>query len=162
MQTLSLAIVAAIFSASLAQAADRRSVVPDNEKVDIVEVEPTTQTAFGFAAQNSEGDFTKLFRDAGDAQISSALEDLNGDGRPEIITVLAGESTCGIRDCEVIILTPDGSTFRTIFDSYASSIALGPPPEAGWRDLITNFIVEEGGKRTGVIWKWNGESYALR
>jgi hypothetical protein len=153
---------AAVLGSSFANAADRRSVIPNTEEITVVDVEQGDETAVGFAARNTEGDFTSLFRDAGDAQVSSALQDLNGDGRSEIITVLTGDNTCGIRDCEVIILTPEGSSYRTVFDGYASSLALGPPPETGWRDLITNFAVEGETKRTGVIWTWDGTKYALR
>src|SRR4029079_6433389 len=93
--TAKLAILTVIFTPFPASAEDRRTVIPENEAVFVVEAVPTGQIALTYATKLGESDASRLFREAGDAEVSSTFEDLNGDGRAEIIAVLSGTTTCG-------------------------------------------------------------------
>ena len=161
---LALCLIAAslplLSSATVAE--DRRSIIPKDVETELIRFEPTKETPRGFLAKYPEGDFVKLFQAAGDARVSFAHRDLNGDGNPEIITLLAGPVTCGARDCEVVILKPEGKSHRTIFDGYASSVALGAKAKDGWRDVITNLTTNSDNVKSGVVWTWTGERYEIK
>jgi hypothetical protein len=115
----------------------------------MVEFHPTGQPALALALPQPEGLLQSLLRDAGDAGISSAQVDWAGDGKPETILYLTGLLTCGVRDCEVVIVRRVGDQNKIIFDENATSIALGAVGSKGWKDLITNYVSTDG-QGTGV------------
>src|SRR6185437_3388628 len=45
---------------------------------------------------------------------SAALVDLNGDGKPEAIVYLSGPGWCGSGGCGMLVLTPQGNSYREI------------------------------------------------
>jgi hypothetical protein len=162
---LGLCLIAASLSlvSSRLGAADLRREIPAGVETEVVRFEPMDRAVRELAEKDPGGAFAKRLQEAqeaGGVRISGAYKDLNGDGQSEIITVLTGPVTCGARDCEVVILTPAAGLYRPVFDSAASSIALGAKSNSGWRDIITNFTNVEG-KRSGVIWTYRGERYEL-
>ncbi|HWK65958.1 MAG TPA: hypothetical protein VNS34_13525 [Rhizobiaceae bacterium] len=156
------ASVALLFSPLTARAEDQRVQLPKDYHTEVVELEDTDQSAFAFSLQAPNADIAQLLESAGDARVSSNQDDLNGDGRPEIITLLSGVETCGARDCEVVIISPTGDGYNIAFDAYASSIALGPKSPSGWRELITNLNVSDKGEKTGLVWEWKGGKYEIK
>lgn len=161
-------LVICLFAAALpllsstAVAEDRRRPIPKEVETELIRFEPAYATVSGFLDKYPQGDFVERFREAGQAKVGLALKDLNGDGKQEVIAILAGPVTCGARDCEVVILAPTDRGYRTVFDGFASSIALGAKAKDGWRDVITNLATDRDNVRSGVIWTWTGERYAIR
>ena len=159
---LCLISAASLLLSSATVAEDRRRIIPANVEVDAIRFEGSPQTVQGFLAKYPEGDFVERFKEAGEARVSVALRDLNGDDKQEVIAFVAGPITCGARDCQVLILTPTGSGYRTVFDGFASSVALGARARNGWRDVITNLTTDRDNVRSGVTWTWTGERYEMR
>lgn len=155
----SLAMVALLFWTSQACSDERKSFDPA-AGFDMVELFPADETAMGvLAAQDSSGEIAEVIEEANDARINTALIDLNGDNKPEVVLELKSLETCGIRDCQIVILEQDGDQLKPIFEANASSLALGEKDQSGWRELITNPDLETN---TGAVWGREGGRYEIR
>lgn len=92
-------------------------------------------------------------------RVNIGFADLNGDGREEALVYLLGPYWCGSGGCNMLVLTPDGDSWREIGNTTVSSLPVGvlDSETEGWKDLAVSFgsAIESG---IGQI-KWEGESY---
>lgn len=94
-------------------------------------------------------------------QYTAALLDLNGDGAPEGIVYLTGQSWCGSGGCTTVILARDHKVWRVV-----TKIAITRPPirvleerSNGWRAI--SVWVGGGGIQPGYEAEllFNGKTY---
>lgn len=150
-------LVAAYIDPMTALSDERKTF--DAQSFQLVELEPTNPTAVAaLAAQQPTGELAEMLKEAGQVETSSALVDLNNDNIPEVVIQIESPVTCGVRDCEVVILMRTGASNHTVFEGSASQIGLGKISETGWRDIITNPDLQA---HTGAIWTWNGADYEI-
>ena len=132
MRTALLAALVASTAAGPALAGDEASV-RDHLKGSLEETE-TTRVNIGFA-------------------------DLNGDGNDEALVYLLGPYWCGSGGCNVLVLTPEGGSWKEIGNTTVSSLPVGvlDTETDGWKDLAVSFgsAIESG---IGQI-KWEGDAY---
>ena len=92
---------------------------------------------------------------------SGALVDLNGDGTNEAIVYLGGHEWCGSGGCTLLLLRPEGSTYRVI-----TKITITQTPvrvlnsrSRGWHDI--GVWVQGGGIQPGyeAVLRFNGRTY---
>src|SRR6266566_1469656 len=50
----------------------------------------------------------------GPTQYSAAFVDLNDDGKKEVIVYVSGRMWCGTGGCVMLILAPDGGSYRVV------------------------------------------------
>jgi hypothetical protein len=89
--------------------------------------------------------------------------DLNGDGEPEAIVYVTGETWCGSGGCPTLILARVGTSYRVITRIYITR----PPIRVlnvrshGWR--IISVLVAGGGIQTAyeAELSFNGKSYPI-
>jgi len=90
----------------------------------------------------------------------SALVDLNGDGKQEVIAYLLGPEWCGSGGCTMLVLAPQGSSFKVITRMTISNppIRVLDTKTNGWRDLTVHV---SGGGISGYDAKlsFNGKKY---
>lgn len=107
--------------------------------------------------------FLKTYLTDGDpatTMVATAFTDLNGDGKDEAIAYVMGPDWCGSGGCNVLVLTPDGATYKVVMDASVSQlpISLLPGSSHGWRDLGVE--IGGGGGESGVAeMKFNGKTY---
>lgn len=87
--------------------------------------------------------------------------DLNGDGKPEVIAHLVGQSICGTGGCDTLILQPKQDGYRLISTIGLTNtpIIVSPRRTRGWNDLLV--YVVGGGIQPGhyVTLRFNGRTY---
>jgi len=76
--------------------------------------------------------------------------DLNGDGRPELVTVLASSFFCGSAGCRTAVLSADD---QVLLQANAQAVGLAPGVTNGWRDVLLN---------EGVTWRFDGVAYGTQ
>jgi hypothetical protein len=80
---------------------------------------------------------------------SAAFIDLNGDGSKEVIVYLSGRSWCGSGGCTMLVLTPNGSSYRVVTETTIT----WPPVRVlrsktnGWHDI--SVWIQGGGIQPG-------------
>ena len=87
--------------------------------------------------------------------------DLNGDGKPEVIVHLIGQSICGTGGCDTLVFQPTRAGYRLVstISLTRTPIIVSPRRMHGWRDLIVS--VAGGGITRGyyVTLHFNGRTY---
>jgi hypothetical protein len=87
--------------------------------------------------------------------------DINGDGKPEVLVYVFGQSVCGTGGCSAFVFQPKNNGYQLI-----SAISLARNPiivsehqTQGWKDLI--MFVSGGGIQPGyyVVLQFNGQQY---
>jgi hypothetical protein len=70
-------------------------------------------------------------------QYKRADADLNGDGRAEALVYVTDQSYCGSGGCTLLVLSPQGRSFRVVMRSTVTRlpISLLPTSTYGWRDI---------------------------
>jgi hypothetical protein len=93
---------------------------------------------------------------------SAAFADLSGGDAPEVVVYVSGRAWCGSGGCSMLILRPDGASFRV---TTRTTIARPPirvlqTTTNGWHDV--GVWVQGGGIQPGytAVFSFNGESYA--
>jgi len=124
----------------------------------------TTSYAPPEAEPPSEADVAAAVRDAlgGDweAHYFRAFVDLDGDGRQEVIALVAGPMICGTGGCPLFIFSPGSEGLRRV-----SQVSVVQPPIRvsmrsmnGWRNLVVG--VGGGGMPSGnAELEFDGEGY---
>jgi hypothetical protein len=91
----------------------------------------------------------------------AALADLNGDGRPEAIVYLVSDDWCGSGGCTMLILQPDGDSWRLLTEVSITRlpIRLLRTKSNGWRDI--GVWVQGGGIQPGyeAELQFDGKTY---
>ena len=87
----------------------------------------------------------------------SATADLNGDGKPETIVYILGNTWCGSGGCTMLILTMQNAHYKVITRTTVTQlpIRLLPTRTNGWQDLAV--LVAGGGIRPG----YEGNSFSM-
>jgi len=87
--------------------------------------------------------------------------DLNGDGKPEVLAYVFGQTVCGTGGCNAFVFQPTNNGYQLI---SAISLARNPiivseQQTQGWKDLI--MFVAGGGIQPGhyVVLQFNGQQY---
>jgi hypothetical protein len=116
------------------------------------------------AARAADDNLARAIRKAlgGDweAHYFDARVDLNGDGRQEVVAMVAGLMVCGTGGCPVFVFTPGTDGYRLV-----SNISVVQPPvrvssrrSKGWRNLVVG--IGGGGIPAGnAELKFDGKSY---
>ncbi|WP_260926613.1 hypothetical protein [Novosphingobium sp. 9] len=92
---------------------------------------------------------------------AKATVDLNGDGKDEVLLYAGGSMLCGSGGCDLIVLTPDGDSWRMVGDLSVVQMPVGvlDSKTNGWRDLAVS--VSGGGADAGVMRvPFDGKAYA--
>jgi hypothetical protein len=101
------------------------------------------------------------FEREGATRYSSAFVDLKGDGTKEVIVYLSGRAWCGSGGCIMLILAPDGATYRLV-----TKTTITRPPirvlntrSNGWHDI--GVVVAGGGTQHGyeALLPFDGTTY---
>lgn len=110
---------------------------------------------------------------ASQPEIGIAMTEL-GEGRRLLFTRLCGSSWYyGMSGCNVTGFAPadprpqgegsegdEGPAWRVVYDTENVFLHLDPNSDSrGWPDIVTLPVRTGGG--AGLIWRWNGEAYAL-
>ena len=66
-----------------------------------------------------------------------AAVDFNFDGRPKVLVYVVGRSWCGSGGCPLVILTPEGSSYRVVTETTVSRtpIRVLDGSSSGWHNL---------------------------
>ena len=66
-----------------------------------------------------------------------AAVDLNSDGKQEVLVYVVGQNWCGSGGCPLIILTPEGSSYRVVTKTTVTQtpIRVLDGSSSGWRNL---------------------------
>lgn len=133
----------------------------DPKTAELVTFEQMNSSALAaLGAKDVNGVMTDVLDQVIGGRVESAAVDLNGDVVPETIIELIGPLTCGIRDCQMVVLADSPSGLRKLLEVNASSIAIGEKsPDSEWRTIITNPDFQSG---LGVIWEGTENGYALK
>jgi hypothetical protein len=117
-------------------------------------VEAVTAFLRGYlkTASNPDDETTRYF---------NSFVDLNNDRNTEAVVYLVGESWCGSGGCTLLLLTPQGSTYRVI----ARVPTVRPPVQVlseatnGWRNITVR--TGNGGSqgRSEAELRFDGETY---
>ena len=87
--------------------------------------------------------------------------DLNGDGKPEVIAHLVGQSICGTGGCDTLIFQPTRNGYRLVSTIGLTNtpVIVSPRRTRGWNDLVV--YVVGGGIQPGhyVTLRFNGRTY---
>lgn len=135
-----------LFPSATAQSAAPRDPVPPRELKEFLQ-----DFAREFANDRSK-----------DTRYSFAVVDLSARNSAEVIVYLDGRAWCGSGGCELLVLSPKGSSFKVL-----SKITMSRPPirvletrTKGWRDL--SVWVQGGGIQPGYQAKlpFDGSRYA--
>lgn len=96
------------------------------------------------------------------SKVSVASVDLRGDGTKETLVYLRGERWCGSGGCRLLVLVPDGPSFKVISHTAISRppIRVLPTRTHGWRDI--GVTVHGGGTLDPYVAKlpFDGSGYA--
>ena len=68
---------------------------------------------------------------------SFALVDLNDDGKKEVIVYLSSDGWCGTAGCTMLILAPNGASYRLVtrIPAVRPPIGVLPSKSNGWHDI---------------------------
>jgi len=123
-----------------------------------------TSSAPPRAEPPSEADVAAAVRDAlgGDweAHYFDASVDLDGDGRQEVIALVAGPMICGTGGCPVFIFSPGPEGYRRVsqVSVVQPPVRVSPRSTKGWRNLVVG--VGGGGMPVGnAELQFDGEGY---
>ncbi|TYC87486.1 hypothetical protein [Novosphingobium sp. BW1] len=88
--------------------------------------------------------------DLGVVHVNTAKMDLDGDGTEEVLAYASGAMMCGTGGCNLLVLKPDGDSFRIVGDLSVVQLPVGVLESTtnGWRDLAVS--VSGGGMATGI------------
>ncbi|MCJ1962618.1 hypothetical protein [Novosphingobium mangrovi (ex Hu et al. 2023)] len=103
----------------------------------------------------------ELGGDLGVVHVDSAKMDLDGDGTEEVLAYASGAMMCGTGGCNLLVLKPEGDSFRIVGDLSVVQLPVGVLDSTtnGWRDLAVS--VSGGGMAAGVRRvPFDGERYA--
>jgi hypothetical protein len=91
-----------------------------------------------------------------------ATVDLNDDGKEEVVVYIVGEKWCDSGGCPMLVLTPDGSSYRLVTKTTITNtpIRVLDTSSFGWRDLG---VWVSGGPYPGyeAELSFDGKSYPL-
>lgn len=97
----------------------------------------------------------------GETRYSSALVDLKDDGTKETIVYLTGRDWCGSGGCVMLILVPEGKSFRIVTETTVTRLPIRvlESKSNGWHDI--SVVVAGGGIQPGyeAILSYDGETY---
>ena len=84
-----------------------------------------------------------------EARYFEASVDLNGDGRPEVVTLVAGPRVCGTGGCPLFVFARESAGYRLIarVSVVRPPVRLSPRSSHGWRNLVVG--VGGGGMPAG-------------
>lgn len=73
-----------------------------------------------------------------EANYFSAAVDLNGDGRDEVVAMVAGPMVCGTGGCPVFVFTPDAAGYRVLarISVAQTPVWVSPRRTRGWHNLL--------------------------
>jgi len=89
------------------------------------------------------------FEQQGETRYSSAFVDLRDDGTKEVIVYLSGGGWCGSGGCTMLILAPEGMSYRVVTKTTITRrpIHVLPTKSNGWHDI--SVVVAGGGVQPG-------------
>jgi hypothetical protein len=93
-------------------------------------------------------------------RVAIAFSDLNGDGKNEAVVYVMGPGWCGTGGCNVLALSPSGSTYSIVMHAYVSRLPISvlPTESHHWHDL--GVTIGGGGGEAGVAeMKFDGKTY---
>lgn len=96
----------------------------------------------------------------GPTRYSSAFVDLRNDGVQEVIVYLTGAAWCGSGGCRMLILAPEGGTYRVITHTTVTRLPIRVlnTKTNGWHDLAVQ-VAGGGIQGFEAILAFNGKSY---
>lgn len=101
------------------------------------------------------------FPDDKTTRFTAASADLNDDGKPEFVVYITGQCWCGSGGCNLLILTPQNSTYMVVGDLSITRppIRLLSTKSNGWHDVSA--WVQGGGIQPGYEAKlpFDGKDY---
>lgn len=86
--------------------------------------------------------------------------DLNGDGKPEVLTYIVSRHVCGTGGCPTLIFQPNGRNYKFVSQLLVTRqpIIVTDKKTNGWQDLI--FLTSGGGTNTNYwLVKFDGRTY---
>src|ERR1019366_6602930 len=85
----------------------------------------------------------------GATRYSSAFVDLKDDGTKEVIVYLSGRGWCGIGGCSMLILAPEGTSYRVVTKTTITRLPIRvlATKSNGWHDI--SVVVAGGGTQPG-------------
>ncbi|MGD0886563.1 MAG: hypothetical protein ABSA46_17120 [Thermodesulfovibrionales bacterium] len=91
----------------------------------------------------------------------AAFRDLNGDGTPEVLVYMLGDSWCGSGGCSLLVLKQNGSSWRIITETTVTQppIRVLATTYHGWHNI--GVWVQGGGVQPGyeAELRFNGRTY---
>jgi hypothetical protein len=71
------------------------------------------------------------------SRYNRADADLNGDGRNEVFVYVTDQGSCGSGGCNLVILSPQGTSYRVLLRSTVTQLPINllPTSTHGWRDV---------------------------
>ena len=96
------------------------------------------------------------------ARYFDARVDLNGDGRDEVVALVAAPMLCGTGGCPVFVLTPQDAGYRVVsrLSVVQPPVRVSPRNSNGWRNLVVG--IGGGGLPAGnAELRFDGTSYPL-
>ena len=96
----------------------------------------------------------------GELEYAAAGEDLNGDGRAEVVVHIRSRYYCGTGGCNAMVLTPDFEGYRVVMDASVTRTPIGvlESETRGWRDLTVSYSGGGYASDTALM-RFDGLSY---
>jgi hypothetical protein len=92
---------------------------------------------------------------------SAAFVDLKNDGAKEVIVYVSGRGWCGTGGCVMLILAPEGNSFRVVTKTTITRLPIRvlATKSNGWHDL--SVVVAGGGIQPGydAVLSFDGKTY---
>jgi hypothetical protein len=101
------------------------------------------------------------FEREGATRYSSVLVDLKEDGTKEVIVYLSGRMWCGSGGCRMLILSPEGASYRVVTETTITRLPIRvlATKSNGWHDI--SVVVAGGGIQPAydAVLSFDGKSY---
>ncbi|MGA2235940.1 MAG: hypothetical protein ABSG23_10750 [Terriglobales bacterium] len=99
--------------------------------------------------QSYLGELYPPFEQQGETRYSSAFVDLKDDGTKEVIVYLSGRGWCGTGGCNMLILAPEGTSYRVVTKITITRLPIRvlTTKSNGWHDI--SVVVAGGGIQPG-------------
>jgi hypothetical protein len=112
----------------------------------IAQPKPDRLTEF---LQNYLGELYPPFEQQGETRYCSAFVDLKDDGTKEVIVYLSGRGWCGTGGCNMLILAPEGTSYRVVTKTTITRLPIRvlATKSNGWHDI--SVVLAGGGIQPG-------------